>query len=153
MLAQNVWPALQAYFVRSVDKDGYGLKHNHPLIFLIDAHTSRWSYKGLWTLIEADIYPFFIASHSSAWAQPNDDGLNGLYKAMYGRAVQAWRAANPYMVFDRQQYNWCCAYAIVQVFQVCIYTHTHSLHVTHSLHATHSFCTHTFIDTTSHRFN
>ena len=105
----------QEFFVRSVEKDGYGIGHNNPIILLLDGHTSRWSYKGLMTLINAGIYPYFIGSHTSAWAQPNDCGLNGLYKSEYGKAVQMWRGKFPFMSYDRVAFNWCCARAIMQV--------------------------------------
>lgn len=59
------------YFVRTMEQDGYGNIHNHPMILLIDGHTSRWTYNGLNTLIAAGFYPFFLASHTSAWDQPN----------------------------------------------------------------------------------
>ena len=103
------------FFVKSVDQDGIGKRHNNPLILLLDAHSSRWSYKGLMTLIDAGIYPYFIGSHTSAWDQPNDNGLNGLYKAEYGKAVQTWRRTHPLMAFDRIAFNKCCAQAIKQV--------------------------------------
>ena len=107
--------ATQVFFAKSVDKDGYGKRHNNPLILLIDGHTSRWSYKGLMTLIEGGIYPYFIGSHTSAWAQPNDCGVNALYKAEYGKAVQTWRANRPFMPFDRVSFNWCCSRAMMEV--------------------------------------
>lgn len=61
------------YFVRIMEEDGYGAKHGHPIVLLIDGHTSRWTYEGLSTLIDAGFYPFFIASHTSAWDQPNGE--------------------------------------------------------------------------------
>ena len=100
--------------MRTCDKAGYGKRHGHPLIILLDGHTSRWSYKGLNTLITAGIFPFFIGSHTSAWHQPNDCGINALYKAEYGKAVQVWRGCYPYMTFDRVTFNWCCTRAIMQ---------------------------------------
>ncbi len=70
------------------------------------------------TLIEGGIYPYFLGSHTSAWDQPNDVGLNAMYKAEYGKAVQTWRGDNPVMPFDRVAFNWCCARAIMQVLHV-----------------------------------
>ena len=67
------------------------------------------------TLIEAGIYPYFIGSHTSAWAQPNDNGLNAMYKGEYGAAVQSWHEQNPFRIFDRQAFNFCCVKAIMQV--------------------------------------
>ena len=90
---------------------GQGLK---PLILLIDGHSSRWTYQGLKTLMDAGIFPFFIASHTSAWAQPNDVGLNICYKSRYSKAVKRWLLANPYDTFDRVSFNQCCAEAIAE---------------------------------------
>ena len=100
--------------MKSAAKDGYG-KDGIPIILLLDAYTSRWSYKGLMTLIEGGIYPYFIGSHTSAWHQPNDCGLNAMYKACYGKAVQKWRGYHPFKQFDRIAFNWCCSDAILQV--------------------------------------
>lgn len=99
--------------MKTVHKEGYG--KDNPIILLIDGHTSRWSYKGLMTLIDGGIYPYFIGSHTSAWAQPNDCGLNALWHSAYGTAVQKWRTNHPFMPFDRIAANWCMAEAIKQV--------------------------------------
>lgn len=68
-----------AYFVRTMTKKGWGTQNNKPMILLIDGHTSRWTYDGLQTLINAGIYPFFIASHTSAWHQPNGQSDSRLF--------------------------------------------------------------------------
>jgi hypothetical protein len=47
-----------------------------PIILLFDGHGSRWSVPALQKLIENDVFPFFFASHTSIWAQPNDAGVN-----------------------------------------------------------------------------
>lgn len=108
--------------MKVANKEGFGTKHGNPLILIIDAHTSRWSYAGLMTLIGAGVYPYFIGSHTSAWHQPNDDGFNGSYKAEYGKAVRLWRGDRPYMPFDRVAFNWCCARAMQQVpyIYICV---------------------------------
>ena len=95
------------YLVRTLDKEGKGKRHGHPMVLLIDGHSSRWTHTGLKTLIDAvclclcccaffcllfmclcvvyaGYLPFFIGSHTSAWAQPNDCGLNAKYKSHYG---------------------------------------------------------------------
>ena len=105
----------QEFFVNSIERLGMGKRHGYPLILLLDGHTSRWSYKGLMTLINAGVYPYFIGSHTSAWHQPNDCGLNGMYKAEYGKAVQRWRVSHPFMPFDRVTFNKCCAEAVLRV--------------------------------------
>ena len=60
----------------------------------------------------AGIYPFFIASHTSAWAQPNDCGLNALYKSKFFAAVKRWRRDNPFAPYDRSAFNECVVEAI-----------------------------------------
>ena len=80
-----------------------------------NAHTRPYTPEfNTYTLshFRAGIYPFFIASHTSAWAQPNDCGLNALYKSKYFVAVKAWRRANPFSVYDRIAFNECAAEAI-----------------------------------------
>jgi hypothetical protein len=50
---------------------------NHaPVLLLLDGHGSRWSLQALQVLMENKVYPFFIASHTSIWAKPNDCGMN-----------------------------------------------------------------------------
>ena len=100
------------YFIHSMDKVGYGKKHDNPLILLIDGHTSRWTHAGLKKLMDNGIFPFFIASHTSAWAQPNDCGLNASYKAKFKAAVRRWRLTFPFSVFDRVAFNKCVVEAI-----------------------------------------
>ena len=103
------------YFVKSMRGMGYGKEFKKPLILLIDGHSSRWTYQGLKTLMDAGIFPFFIASHTSAWHQPNDVGLNISYKSRFAKAVKRWLLANPYDIFDRVSFNKCCAEAIAEV--------------------------------------
>ena len=53
------------------------LPANHgPVLLLLDGHGSRWSLQALQLLLKNKVYPFFIASHTSIWAQSNDCGLN-----------------------------------------------------------------------------
>ena len=68
-------------------------------------HTCRWTYKGLRFLNDNYIFPFCIASHTSAWWQPNDNGLNAKFHAKFGKAKKAWRIAHPFTDFDRAAYN------------------------------------------------
>ena len=105
-----------AYFVKSMRGMGYGKGQGlKPLIILIDGHSSRWTYQGLKTLMDAGIFPFFIVSHTSAWHQPNDVGLNISYKSRFAKAVKRWLLAFPYSTFDRVSFNKCCVEAIAQV--------------------------------------
>ncbi len=48
--------------------------------------------------MEVGIYPFFIASHTSAWDQPNDFGINECYKAKFYKVLKRWRAGHPFSV-------------------------------------------------------
>jgi hypothetical protein len=50
-----------------------------PVILFFDGHGSRWSVKALEKLLQNQVYPFFFASHTSIWAQPNDVGVNKRY--------------------------------------------------------------------------
>ena len=53
------------------------LPNSHlPVILVLDGHGSRWSVPALSYLMRHEVYPFFIASHTSIWAQPNDAGVN-----------------------------------------------------------------------------
>lgn len=67
----------------------------------------RWTHAGLKWLNDHFIFPFCIGSHTSAWAQANDCGINAKFKAEYGRAKKDWRILHPFSLFDRQAYNKC----------------------------------------------
>ena len=58
------------HFIALLPKD-----HGHVILFL-DGHGSRWSVPTLRLLTENNVFPFFFASHTSIWAQPNDAGVN-----------------------------------------------------------------------------
>jgi hypothetical protein len=47
-----------------------------PKILFLDGHGSRWKRQTLLFLMKNKIFPFFFASHTSIWAQPNDGGPN-----------------------------------------------------------------------------
>ena len=51
-------------------------KDHEPIILLLDGHGSRWSVPALRKLMANKVYPLFIASHTSIWAQPNNAGVN-----------------------------------------------------------------------------
>ena len=56
------------------------LENNHlPVLLLLDGHGSHLSVPALEYLMRNDVFPFFIASHTSIWAQPNDAGVNKWY--------------------------------------------------------------------------
>ena len=62
--------------------------------------------------MKVGIFPFFIGSHTSAWHQPNDNGINASYKANFYKAVKRWRHRHPFSPFDRVAFNECAAQAI-----------------------------------------
>lgn len=47
-----------------------------PVLLVLDGHGSRWSVPALRLLMDNQVYPFFLASHTSIWSQPNDCGCN-----------------------------------------------------------------------------
>jgi hypothetical protein len=47
-----------------------------PKILFLDGHGSRWNRQTLLLLMKNKVFPFFFASHTSIWAQPNDGGTN-----------------------------------------------------------------------------
>ena len=51
-------------------------KNHEPAILFLDGHASRWSANGLHLLVQNKVFPFFIPSHTSIWAQPNDCKCN-----------------------------------------------------------------------------
>jgi hypothetical protein len=68
------------------------LPENHgPVILLLDGHGSRWNVPALEKLMENEVYPFFIASHTSVWAQPNNCGVNKRFHWAVEEAVQRKR--------------------------------------------------------------
>ena len=91
-------------------------KKDDPIILMLDGHTSRWTHAGLMHLNENHIYPFCVASHTSAWAQANDCGINAKYKKYYGKAKKAWRLAYPFMAFTRAHFNQAQVQAICKLY-------------------------------------
>ncbi len=69
-------------------------ENSDPVILLLDGHGSRWSVPALQLLMKNNVFPFFIASHTSIWAQPNDAGVNKRFHwAMEHAARQSRRTA------------------------------------------------------------
>jgi hypothetical protein len=69
-MTQEVFYLFAEHFIKSLPKD------HGPVILLLDDHGSRWSVQALKLLWDNVVYCFFIASHTSIWAQPNDAGTN-----------------------------------------------------------------------------
>jgi hypothetical protein len=87
-MTQEMFYLFAEHFIKSLPKE------SGPIILLLDGHGSRWSVPALQLLMANKIYPFFIASHTSIWAQPNDAGVNKRFHwAMEQAAKQSCRAA------------------------------------------------------------
>ena len=46
----------------------------NPVILFLDGHVSRWNLAALRYLVLNNVYPFFLASHTTIWSQPNNNG-------------------------------------------------------------------------------
>ena len=51
-------------------------KNGAAHFLFLDGHASRWNLVALKLLMEHNVYPFFLPSHTSVWTQPNDCGCN-----------------------------------------------------------------------------
>jgi hypothetical protein len=69
-MTQEIFYNFAKHFVANLKPD------HDPKILFLDGHASRWSKAALLYLIENRVCPFFTASHTSIWAQPNDCGTN-----------------------------------------------------------------------------
>ena len=76
-----------------------------PVILILDGHSSRWTYQGLQYLQSKNVYPFCLASHTTAWGQPNDCGVNSSLKSAYAKVVKYWRLRNIGMTMVVEDFN------------------------------------------------
>ena len=60
------------HFVDSLPPDQG--KDGLPCILFLDGHASRWNIASIRYLMLNNVYPFYLASHTSIWSQPNDNG-------------------------------------------------------------------------------
>ena len=51
-------------------------KNGEPVILFLDGHSSRWDVSSLLFLLDNNVFPFILPSHTSIWTQPNDNGVN-----------------------------------------------------------------------------
>jgi hypothetical protein len=87
-MTQEMFFLFAEHFISSLPEN------SGPVILLLDGHGSRWSVPALQLLMSHNVYPFFIASHTSIWAQPNDAGVNKRFHwAMEQAARQSRRTA------------------------------------------------------------
>jgi len=69
-MTQEVFYSYAKHFVLSLPAE------HGPVILFLDGHGSRWSVPALRYLMRNKVFPFFLASHTSIWSQPNDGGVN-----------------------------------------------------------------------------
>jgi len=69
-MTQEVFMVYTKHFVATLP-----LNHG-PVIFFLDSHGSHWNKYALKFLLDNKVLPFFLASHTSIWSQPNDAGVN-----------------------------------------------------------------------------
>ena len=62
------------HFVKNLPKNQGNEKE--PVLLFLDGHASRWDVCAIFYLLQNNVFPFFLASHTSVWAQPNDNGPN-----------------------------------------------------------------------------
>jgi hypothetical protein len=76
-----------------------------PVLLFIDGHASRWADMGFYSLMQNNIYPICVPSHTTIWSQPNDAGCNASFKACFGRVLgesgEAVAAAKGGEVFNK----------------------------------------------------
>ena len=71
-MTQAIFFSFCKHFVSSLpSSQGKG---GNPVILFLDGHSSRWNVAALRYLILNNVYPFFLASHTTIWSQPNDNG-------------------------------------------------------------------------------
>jgi hypothetical protein len=84
-MTQEIFYNYAKHFVTNLAQD------HGPQILLLDGHASRWSKAALLYLINNKVWPFFIASHTSIWAQPNDCGTNYRWHNCVEKVVRSMR--------------------------------------------------------------
>ena len=77
------------WFVNQLPSD-FG-KGRQPAVLLFDGHGSRWTAEGISHLLQNNVWPFCLAAHTTAWAQPNDSGPNAALNATYGKEFTKWK--------------------------------------------------------------
>lgn len=74
-------------------------RNGEPVILFLDGHSSRWDVSSLFYLLQNNVFPFFLPSHTSVWTQPNDNGVNLRWVKSMERAISSsgmrWNGASP----------------------------------------------------------
>ena len=77
-----------------------------PTILLLDGHASRWTVQqALRLLMENKVYSFFIASHTSIWAQPNHCEINKQFHWALEQSARAERRDGNATVANFNEYS------------------------------------------------
>jgi hypothetical protein len=84
-MTQEIFYNYAKHFVANLAQD------HGPQILLLDGHASRWLKAALLYLIDNKVWPFFIASHTSIWAQPNDCRTNYRWHNCVEKVVRSMR--------------------------------------------------------------
>ena len=79
------------HFVRHLPV-GQGKGGDGHILFL-DGHASRWNLAAIEYLMENNVFPFFLPSHTSIWTQPNDNGANLRYHKCFEQALKRLRSS------------------------------------------------------------
>ena len=73
-MTQRIFFDYSIHFVKNLPK-GQG-RDGEPVILFLDGHSSRWDVSSLVYLLQNNVCPFFLPSHTSIWSQPNENGVN-----------------------------------------------------------------------------
>jgi hypothetical protein len=84
-MTQEIFYNYAKHFVANLAQD------HGPQILLLDGHASHWSKAALLYLIDNMVWLFFIASHTSIWAQLNDCGTNYRWHNCVEKVVRSMR--------------------------------------------------------------
>ncbi len=68
-MTQEVFMVYAKHFIEALPV-GHG-----PVMLFLDGHPSHWNKYALKFLMENCVFAFFLASHTSIWAQPNNAGV------------------------------------------------------------------------------
>jgi len=67
-MTQEVFMVYAKHFVEALPAE------HGPVMLFLDGHASRWNKYALKFLMDNCVFAFFLASHTSIWARPNDGG-------------------------------------------------------------------------------
>jgi hypothetical protein len=103
-MTQEIFFIYAELFVDSLNKD------HKPVILFLDGHASQWNAQALRLLMENNVWPFFLASHTSIWSQPNDCGVNKRFHWAVEESVRAFRrtAGTPTLSYFNEVYCKAC---------------------------------------------